>query len=95
MAQLAHGADHAQAIRLLKTGLASIPNVLPTPAPEVEILQFTLAGPVLAVRPYCKPGDYWQVYFDTNRLIRESLSAAGFPTPEQHYVMRGSAAAGD
>ena len=25
--------------------------------------------------------DYWQVYFDTNRVIREALAAAGFPAP--------------
>ena len=38
------------------------------PAPDVEILSFTLNGPVLAVRPYCNNNDYWQVYFDTNGL---------------------------
>jgi small conductance mechanosensitive channel len=92
-AQLAHGADHAKAVRVLKTGLAAIPNVLPAPAPEVDILQFNLAGPVLAVRPYCRPADYWQVYFDANRLIRESLSDAAFPTPEQHYALRTGAGA--
>jgi small conductance mechanosensitive channel len=91
-AQLAHGADHDAAIRLLKAGLARVPNVLASPAPDVEILQFNLAGPVLAVRPYCKPEDYWQVYFDSNRLIRECFRDAGFPTPEQHYAVRGAAA---
>jgi small conductance mechanosensitive channel len=91
-AQLAHEADHEKAIRLLKAGLQKIPNVLATPAPDVEILQFNLAGPVLAVRPYCRPADYWQVYFDTNRLILESFQHAGFPLPEQHYAVRGAGA---
>jgi small conductance mechanosensitive channel len=91
-AQLAQGADHDSAIRLLRAALARVPNVLATPAPDVEILQFNLAGPVLAVRPYCKPEDYWQVYFDGNRIIRECLRDAGFPTPEQHYAVRGAAA---
>ena len=53
----------------LKANLAKIPNVLTNPAPDVEILTFTLAGPVLAVRPYCDNKDYWQVYFDTNRTF--------------------------
>lgn len=92
-AQLAHGADHDKAILLLKEGLQKIPNVVPSPAPDVEILQFNLAGPVLAVRPYCRPADYWQVYFDANRLIRESFRDAGFPLPEQHYAVRGAAMA--
>jgi small conductance mechanosensitive channel len=91
VAQLAHEADHEKAIVLLKAGLQKIPNVLASPAPDVEILQFTLAGPVLAVRPYCHPADYWQVYFDANRFIKESLHDAGFPFPEQHYAVRSEA----
>jgi small conductance mechanosensitive channel len=43
---------------------------------------------VLAVRPYCHNDHYWQVYFDTNRLIRESFGEAGFAVPEQHLAVR-------
>ena len=91
-AQLAHGVDIHAAVALLKKALAEIPNVMKTPAPDVEILTFNLAGPVLAVRPYCNNKDYWQVYFDTNRLIKETFTAAGFAVPEQHYMVRGAAA---
>ena len=89
LAQLAHGVDPQAAIALLKPALAQIPNVMADPAPDVEILTFNLAGPVLAVRPYCNNKYYWQVYFDTNRLIRETFAKAGFPVPEQHYAVRG------
>jgi small conductance mechanosensitive channel len=89
-AQLNHSVDHLQAIKLLKERLAKIPNVLTEPAPDVEILEFNLAGPVLAVRPYVHNNNYWQVYFDTNRVIRESFGEAGYPVPEQHMVMRSS-----
>ena len=88
-AQLAHGVDPLAAIALLKPALAQVPNVMAEPAPDVEILTFNLAGPVLAVRPYCNNRNYWQVYFDTNRLIRETFAHAGFPVPEQHYAVRG------
>jgi small conductance mechanosensitive channel len=90
-AQLAHGVDVHAAMALLKTALPGIPNVLPTPAPDVEILSFNLAGPVLAVRPYCNNKDYWQVYFDTNKLIKDSFTTAGFEVPEQHYMVRTAA----
>jgi len=92
LAQLAHSVDHAEAIKLLKERLGKIPNVMATPAPDVEIIDFNLAGPVLAVRPYCHTDHYWQVYFDTNRLIRETFGAAGFPVPEQHYALRSEQA---
>ena len=81
--------DHRQAIRILKEGLARIPNVLATPAPDVDLLQFTPAGPQLCVRPYCNNAHYWQVYFDTNRLIRESFGDAGFPAPMPGYSVSG------
>jgi len=88
LAQLSHGTDHNTAIKLLKERLVKIPNVLSEPLPDVEILEFNLAGPVLAVRPYCHNDHYWQVYFDTNRLIRESFGEAGFAVPEKHLVVR-------
>jgi len=88
-AQLAHGVDPQAAIALLKPGLAQLPNVMAEPAPDVEILTFNLSGAVLAVRPYCNNAHYWQVYFDTNRLIRDTFAHAGFPVPEQHYAVRG------
>jgi len=84
-AQLAHGVDVKDAVAMLKDRIAKIPNVLAQPAPDVEILQFTLAGPVLAVRPYCNNAHYWQVYFETNRIIRESFASARYPVPEQHF----------
>ena len=79
--------DHHDAIRILKSRLATIPNVLATPAPEVDVLQFTAAGPMLCVRPYCANAHYWQVYFDTNRLIREAFGEANFPPPVPVYAL--------
>jgi small conductance mechanosensitive channel len=87
-AQLAHSVDTADAVARLKAGVARISNVLAKPGPDVEILTFNERGPVLAVRPYCHTEHYWQVYFDTNRVIRETFSAAGYPVPEVHQVMR-------
>ncbi len=84
-AQLAHSVDHNEAIKLLKEKVGKIANALTSPAPDVEILEFNLTGPVLAVRPYCHTDHYWQVYFDTNKVIRDTFGAAGFPVPEQHF----------
>jgi small conductance mechanosensitive channel len=87
-AQLAHGVDVRDAIARLRAGLATIPNVTREPAPDVEILDFTPLGPQLAVRPYCHIDHYWQVYFDTNRLIQDTFGTAGYPVPEQRVVWR-------
>lgn len=88
--QLSHQVDPRNAIALLKDGIARIPNVLPNPAPVIEIFEFTLAGPVLVVRPFCANQHYWQVYFDTNHMIRNTFGEAGFPAPEHRHFVHGS-----
>lgn len=92
VAQLAHGVDHDEAIEALRERITQIPNVLGAPTPDLEILEFNLAGPVLAVRPFCHNDHYWQVYFDTNRAIREAFGEKGFPVPEKHLVITQQAA---
>jgi small conductance mechanosensitive channel len=87
-AQLAHSVDHNEAIKLLKDRVGKIANVKADPPPDVEILEFNFNGPLLAVRPYCHTDHYWQVYFDTNRTIRDAFGVAGYPVPEQHFVIR-------
>jgi small conductance mechanosensitive channel len=87
-AQIHHSVNPELAIDLLKERISKIPNVLAEPTPDVEILDFNTAGTVLAVRPYCHNDHYWQVYFDTNRIIRSSFSEAGYPIPEQHLAVR-------
>jgi len=91
-AQLDHSVDPADAVRRLKDVLPKIANVVAEPKPDVEILTFNERGPVLAVRPYCNTAHYWQVYFDTNRTIRETFGAAGYPAAEAHHFVRQKAA---
>lgn len=79
VAQLAGSADAHQAMALLKEAVSKVANISTTPAVDVEILEFNEFGPKLAVRPYCHTAHYWQVYFDTNKTIADTLGAAGFP----------------
>jgi small conductance mechanosensitive channel len=85
--------NHHDAIKLLKGRISTIPNVLAKPAPDVDVLQFTPAGPVLCVRPYCSNDHYWQVYFDSNRLIREAFGEAKYPAPMPAYAVMGASLA--
>jgi small conductance mechanosensitive channel len=94
LAQLHHNVDHNDAIARLKARLSRIPNVITNPVPDVEIITFNLAGPVLAVRPYCNNEHYWQVYFDTNKAIREAFGEAGYPIPEQRYAFSSQSSEG-
>ena len=92
-AQIAHSVNPYDAIKRLQERLAAIPNVVPSPAPSIEILDFNAWGTLLAVRPFCNNSHYWQVYFDTNRAINDVGAAAGFAAPEQRVFIRNAAEA--
>ena len=81
VAKVANSVDPKEAIARLKPVIAAIPNVNATPAPDIEILEFTPEGPKLCVRPYTANEHYWQVYFDTNKAIVDTFGAAGYPVP--------------
>jgi small conductance mechanosensitive channel len=85
-----HSVDHREAIRVLRGRVTGIPNVLTSPAPEVDVLQLSPAGPVLCVRPCCANAHYGQVYFDTIRMIREAFDEAGFPVALQGLQIQAS-----
>ena len=81
-AKVANSVDPLDAIARLKAAIAQIPNVAASPAPDVEIMQFTPEGPLLCVRPYTHTSHYWQVYFDTHKAVVATFGTAGYPVPE-------------
>jgi small conductance mechanosensitive channel len=87
-AQLSGGVDPAEACARLRDAVARIPNVVPSPPPEVSLLDLNLLGPVIAVRPYCRNEHYWQVYFDTNEAIVRTGKEAGWPAPTPVNITR-------
>jgi len=87
-AQLAGGVDPIDAIARFRAAVAKIPNVAPNPAPEVNLLDMNLVGPVISVRPYTANDHYWQVYFDTNEAIVRVCREAGWPAPTPTQIIR-------
>jgi small conductance mechanosensitive channel len=62
--------------------------VAATPAPEVNLLDINLVGPVISVRPYTHTDHYWQVWFDTNEAIVRVAKEAGWPAPTPTQVVK-------
>ena len=87
-AQLDGSVDPFDAIARFKAAIAKIPNVVSTPAPEVNLLDMNLVGPVISVRPYCHTDHYWQVYFDTNEAIVRVCKEAGWPAPTPSNITK-------
>lgn len=92
VAQLNHGDDVDKALAVLREALPKLDHVVAKPGPEVFLLEFNAHGPKLCVRPYTHTDTYWDVYFATNKAIRDELGKAGFKVAEQHIVVRQAAA---
>jgi small conductance mechanosensitive channel len=87
-AQLASSVDPMEAVERFRDAVAKIPNVATSPAPDVRLLEVTLVGPVIAIRPYTHTDHYWQVFFDTNEAIVRVCREAGWPAPMPSQVVR-------
>lgn len=79
--QVSHEANVDDVISRLTQAVTATPGVLTTPPPEIWVIDFTMAGPVIAVRPYCTPENYWAVYAAMNDVIRSVGNQAGYPAP--------------
>jgi small conductance mechanosensitive channel len=73
-AQLPAVPDIESAMSHLRDAIRNIPHVLQEPEPDVEILTINQTVCTLAVRPFCHNDHYWQVYFDTNRVIGQMVA---------------------
>lgn len=61
--------------------LVSHPKVLEEPAPFVGVSELGDSSVNLAVRPFTKPVDYWNVYFHVYEEGKLALEAAGLTIP--------------
>ncbi|MGB5190712.1 mechanosensitive ion channel family protein [Robiginitalea sp.] len=83
---VAYEEDIKKAKEVLLSVLTSNPKVLQDPAPSVNVLELAESSVNFAVRPFCKPEDYWEVYFATQEGCKLALDAAGIEIPYPHAV---------
>lgn len=73
---------------VLNASMASNPLVLKEPIPSVTVNKLTMDGVELAVRPWCDPAHYWDVYFGTYEQGRDALISAGVKGPQKEMLVR-------
>lgn len=66
--------------------LTANPLVLQDPAPSVNVSELADSSVNFAVRPFCKPEHYWDVYFGTLENCKLALDKAGIEIPYPHQV---------
>ncbi len=58
----------------LREHIFQIPGVIKEMGMDIGILEFSLSGPVIIVRPYSTPEDYWNTYLATTKVIKDTVS---------------------
>ncbi len=81
-----YGEDIKQTKDVLMKVLTSNPQVLEDPAPSVNVVELADSSVNFAVRPFCKPEHYWDVYFATYEGCKLALDDAGIEIPYPHQV---------
>ena len=81
-----YGEDIKKAKAVLLEVLTSNPLVLENPAPSVNVAELADSSVNFAVRPFCKPEHYWDVYFATLENCKLALDKAGIEIPYPHQV---------
>ncbi len=78
---IAYEANIKEAKDILMGIIENHPKVLKEPAPFVGVSELADSSVNLAVRPYSKPEDYWEVYFHTYEEGKYALDKAGISIP--------------
>ncbi|NNM35193.1 MAG: mechanosensitive ion channel [Gemmatimonadetes bacterium] len=73
--------DLAVASKTIRSTVEAHSLVLAEPAPIVEVAELGDSSVNFAVRPWCKTEDYWRVYFDLHRSLKEELEKSGCSIP--------------
>ncbi|WNG56604.1 mechanosensitive ion channel family protein [Archangium gephyra] len=78
---LMHGVDVATMMRALQERVAVVPGIQEQPAPSVEVVEFTAAGPVLGVGAFCKATQAGATQAAISHAVAEFLLASGYAVP--------------
>ncbi len=87
---ISYGAPIQKAFDVIIDLIRSDPRVLPEPAAMVAVTALADSSVNLVTRAWVKREDYWNVHFDLNRRIKETLDANGIeiPFPQRVVTMR-------
>lgn len=84
-----YGDDLQKTQTLLEDIITKHPKVHAEPAPVVKVHELADSSVNFVVRPWCDTGDYWDVFWDVTRAVKERFDAEGLniPFPQQEVHM--------
>lgn len=78
---IGYGSDLARATSILEDVLRGHPKTLDNPAPVVRVNELADSAVNLIARPWVRTADYWDVYWDLTREVKERFDAEGVSIP--------------
>ncbi len=66
-----------KAKKVISNTLNNNEKILKEPQPIIEVVEMADSSVNLAVRPWSKTKDYWEVFFSANQKIKEGLDKGG------------------
>ncbi|EAY26592.1 mechanosensitive ion channel family protein [Microscilla marina] len=90
VAGVAYGADLRKAKKVLEEMLEKETLVMKEPAPSVSVIALADSSVNLTIRPWCKPEDYWTVFFDVTEKAKLTLDQHDIeiPFPQQDVYIK-------
>jgi small conductance mechanosensitive channel len=91
---IGYGDSIEAAQKVLEELVANHPLILEEPAPVIRVSELADSSVNFIVRPWTNTGDYWTVYWDLQRAVKEAFDANGisipFPQTDMHLHVAGS-----
>ena len=78
---ISYDSDIDKAIKIVNNILKNDSRVLKDPQPEVVVKSLADSSVVLAIRPAVNTKDYWPVYFDAIKAIKQQFDKNGIKIP--------------
>ena len=96
---IGYGDDIGHAQEVLEDVVGKHPLVLATPEPVIKVHELAASSVNFICRPWSKTTDYWTVYWDLTRMVKERFDAEGisipFPQQDVHFFQEASKALPD
>ena len=91
---IAYEDSMADAAKIIADTVAAHPLVLSDPEPVIRVHELADSSVNFVCRPWAKTADYWAVYWDLTRQVKENFDAAGIsiPYPQRDLHLRSGPA---
>jgi len=77
--------DLKKAKQVIENVLSADKRILKNPAPTVAVSELGDSSVNFVVRPWVKPTDYWDVYFDVTEKLKLAIESNGLTIPFTQY----------